>query len=82
MQYINKPMRAKVVYLKGNNRPMWDKVVLISGSFLIVADDENSTDATLYNLDTVDRIVGIKEIQETTAKPIEEPRTVNRSPWV
>ena len=38
---INKPLRVKAIYLKGNNKPLLDRIVWIYYNFLVVAENEN-----------------------------------------
>ena len=59
---IDKPLRVKAIYLKGNTEPLQDKLVWIAYNFLVVAQDENDTAPTWYNVDNVDRLEGVEEL--------------------
>ncbi len=66
---INKPLRAKSIYFKdGNNKPLRDRLVWITSAFLVVAQDENDTAPTWYNVDMVERLEGVEEITDTTRR--------------
>ena len=60
MNKINsdKPMCAKAIYFKDNNKPLKDRIIFVSDRFLIVAQSENDTAPTWYNFDGIDRIEG------------------------
>ena len=59
---IDKPLRVKAIYLKGNTEPLQDKLVWIAYNFLVVAQGENDTAPTWYNVDNVDRLEGVEEL--------------------
>jgi hypothetical protein len=60
---INKPLKCKAIYLKGNNnKPLRDRHIYIAGNFLIVGQDENDTAPTWYNVDQVVKLEGVEEI--------------------
>ena len=62
---INKPLKCKAIYLKGNNnKPLRDRCVYIAGNFLIVGQDENDTAPTWYNVDQVNKLEGVEQIPE------------------
>ncbi len=62
---INKPLRVKALYLKGSStKPLRNRIVYIAGNFLIVAQDEQDTAPTWYNVDRVDKLEGVEEIPE------------------
>ncbi len=62
---VNKPLRVKAIYLKGsNNKPLRDRIVWIAYNFLVVAQDENDTAPTWYNVDKVDKLEGVEEIPD------------------
>lgn len=59
---INKPLRAKAIYLKGNDKPLLDKIVWIYYNFLVVAENENDFSPTWYNIDMIDRLESVEEM--------------------
>lgn len=59
---INKPLKAKAIYFKGNNKPLRDRLIYIAGNFLVVAQDENDTAPTWYNVDKVERLEGVEHL--------------------
>ena len=62
---VNKPLRVKAIYLKGSdNKPLRDRIVWIAYNFLVVAQDENDTAPTWYNVDKVDKLEGVEEIPD------------------
>ena len=60
---INKPLRVAAVFLKDNPQPLHNCFVYICDSFLIVAQDENDTSHTWYNIDNVERLEGVELIK-------------------
>lgn len=62
----NKPMYAKAIYVKGNSKPLRDRIVFFADRFLIVAQDENDTAPTWYNVDMIDKITGVEALHTTT----------------
>ena len=66
MERINviKPLRAKGIYLKGNSKPLHNRIIWIAGNFLVVAEDEEDTAPTWYNIDKVDKLEGVEQIKE------------------
>ncbi len=65
---FNKPMHAKAIYIKGISKPLRDKVVFFTDRFLIVAQDENDTAPTWYNVDRIDKIVGVEVLHASSGK--------------
>ena len=61
---LNKPLKVKGIYIKGNSKPLHDRICFIAGNFLIVAKDENDTAPTWYNVDKVDKLEGVEEISD------------------
>ena len=61
---INKPLKVKGIYIKGNSKPLHDRICFIAGNFLIVAKDENDTAPTWYNVDQVNKLEGVEQIPE------------------
>ena len=66
----NKPLRAKAIYLKGNSKPLRDRCVYIAGNFLVVAQDEEDTAPTWYNVDKVERLEGVEVIPEPPRRTV------------
>lgn len=62
---INMPLRAKAVYLKGNSKPLRDRLIYIAGNFLVVAREEEDEEPVWYNVDKVDRLEGVAKIPKT-----------------
>lgn len=63
---INIPLKAKAVYLKGNSKPLRDRLIYIAGNFLVVAHDEDDDEGPVwYNVDKVDRLEGVTKIPKT-----------------
>ena len=60
---INKPLKVHELFLKGHKKPISDCVVFIAGNFLVVGVDEEDTAPTWYNVDLIDRLVGVEEIK-------------------
>jgi len=44
--------------------------VYLADNFLIVAQDENDTSPTWYNIDTVERLEGVAEIKAATGSRV------------
>ena len=63
---INKPLRVKAIYLKGNDKPLLDKIVCVYYNFLVVAENENDSSPTWYNIDTIDRLECVEEMADKT----------------
>ena len=61
---INKPLRVKAIYLKGNNKPLLDRIVWIYYNFLVVAENENDSSPTWYNIDMIDRLESVEEMAD------------------
>ena len=61
---LTKPLKAKAIYLKGNSKPLRDRIIFIAGNFLVVAKDEEDTAPTWYNVDQVNRLEGVEQMQE------------------
>lgn len=61
---LNKPLKVKGIYIKGNSKPLHDRICFIAGNFLIVAKDENDTAPTWYNVDQVNKLEGVEQIPE------------------
>lgn len=61
---ITKPLKVKALYLKGNSKPLHDRIVYIAGNFLIVGQDEEDTAPTWYNMDKIDKLEGVEQIPE------------------
>lgn len=61
---LTKPYKAKAIHLKGNSKPLRDRIVFIAGNFLVVAQDMNDTAPTWYNVDQVNRLEGVEVIAE------------------
>lgn len=59
---INMPLTAKAVYLKGNSKPLRDRVIYIAGNFLVVGQNETDDAPVWYNVDKVDRLEGVAKI--------------------
>ena len=59
---VNKPLRVKAIYFKGNTEPLEDKVIWIASNFLVVAHDESDAAPTWFNVDNVDRLEGVEVI--------------------
>lgn len=59
---INKPLKVAALFLKGNTKPLRNRIVFIAGNFLIVGQDEEDTRPTWYNMDKVDRLEGVEEL--------------------
>lgn len=59
---MDKPLKAKAVYLKGKQHPLRDRIIWLYGNFLLVAKDSEDTAPTWYNVDRVDRLEGVEEI--------------------
>jgi len=65
----NRPLKAKAIYLKGNNnKPLRDRCIYIAGNFLIVGQDENDTAPTWYSVDQVIKLEGV-EVPPATRNP-------------
>ena len=64
---INKLLKCKYIYLKGNNyNPLRDRYLYIADNFLIVGKNENDTAPTWFNVDQIARLEGVEEV---TAPP-------------
>ena len=61
---LNKPLKVKAIYIKGNSKPLRDRCVYIAGNFLVVAKDEEDTAPTWYNVDQVNKLEGVEQIPE------------------
>lgn len=61
---MNKVLKVKAVYFKGKERPLRDRLVWVASNFLVVAEDENDTAPTWYNVDRVDRLEGVEQMPE------------------
>ena len=59
---IYRPLRAQAIYLKGNSKPLRDRIIFVSSNFLIVGKDINDTAPTWYNIDLVNRLEGVEPI--------------------
>lgn len=57
---FNKPSRAKAVYFNDERPPVYDCLIFITDNFLILAEDENETRPNWHNINTIDRIEGVK----------------------
>ena len=63
---INKPLKCKAIYLKGNNnKPLRGRHIYIAGNFLIVGQDENDTAPTWYSVDQVIKLEGVEALPAT-----------------
>ena len=54
------PLKCAAVYLKDSKEPLQNKLVYILDNFVIVADNEEDTAPTWYNVDKVDRLEGME----------------------
>jgi hypothetical protein len=63
-------MRVKTVYFTDDQEPLRDVVAVVAGRFLLVTQDENDTDGTLYNLDIIRSIEGVEPIKRHGASRI------------
>lgn len=66
---VNKPLRVKAIHIKGSSKPLHDRVVYIADNFLIVGQDEGDTAPTWYNIDKIDKLEGVKELEEKKIIP-------------
>lgn len=57
---MNKPMKAAAIYFKGKSMPLRDRLIWVSGNFLIVAQDEEDVKPTWYNIDRIDKLEGVE----------------------
>ena len=67
---INKPLKAAAVYIKGSSKPLRNRIIWIAANFLVVAQDENDTAPTWYNVDQVSRMDGVEQLPEEPARGI------------
>lgn len=67
---IDKPLKVQALYLKGNNKPLRNRIVFIAGNFLIVAQDEEDTAPTWYNVDKVDKLEGVEQIPDPPRRTV------------
>lgn len=70
MQTTSQPMRVKAVYFTDDQEPLRDVVAVVAGRFLLVTQDENDTDGTLYNLDVIRTLEGVEPIKRQGASRI------------
>lgn len=63
-------MRVKTVYFTDDQEPLRDVVAVVAGRFLLVTQDENDTDGTLYNLDVIRTLDGVEPIKRRGASRI------------
>ncbi len=59
---MDQPLKAKAIYFKGKQQPLRDRVIWISGNFMLVAKDIEDTAPIWYNVDRVDRLEGVEVI--------------------
>ena len=56
---INMPLRASAIYFKDQEAPLPERIIYVAGNFLVVAEDENDTAPTWYNVDLIARLEGV-----------------------
>ncbi len=64
MQKINKPLKVKALYFKGNKESINDCIVCMMDQFVIVAKDENDAAPVWFNLDLIERLEGVEAVSE------------------
>ena len=57
---LNKPLQVDLIYIKGRPDPIQNRVVFMLDNFIIVADNMNDTAPTWYNVNLIERLVGVK----------------------
>ena len=67
---IDKPLKVQALYLKGNSKPLRNRIVFIASNFLIVAQDEEDTAPTWYNVDKVDKLEGVEQIPDPPRRTV------------
>lgn len=56
---ITVPLRASAIFFKDQEAPLLDRIIYAAGDFLVVAEDENDTAPTWYNVDLIARLEGV-----------------------
>lgn len=69
---INRTLRVKAIYFKGNTEPLKNRLVWVAANFLVVAKDENDTAPTWFNTDQVKRMEGVELVREVPRTRMEQ----------
>ena len=66
MQKLNtcKPLKAGAIYIKGQRKPLTDRIIFVAGSFIIVANDTEDAAPTWYNTDIIERLEGVQAMPD------------------
>ena len=68
----NKPLRAAAIYFKDEQQPLQNRLIWVAGNFLVVAQDENDTAPTWYNVDRVGRLEGVQQLRDVPQTRLEQ----------
>lgn len=53
---MNKPLKVKKAYIKGQTDPIRDCVVFILDNFVIIARNQNDNNPTWYNVNLIEKL--------------------------
>ena len=70
----NQPLLAKFIYLKGDEAPMKNRLIWITDRFIITAKNQNDICPTWYNIDMIDRMLGVEALPPEKKKDQNELR--------
>lgn len=61
---LNKPLKAKAVYILNNPEPLEDRVVWFFNGYVIVGLNDTDTAPTWYNQSIVMKLEGVEPLRE------------------
>lgn len=67
---VQKPLKVKALFFKGNSKPLRDRIVYIAGNFLIVGQHEEDNAPTWYNMDKIERLEGVEQIPDPPRRTV------------